>query len=108
MIGESPTRPAIFQARPEVVVVPETSPFSFTARQLMVPVGGCATSSAISERQACFCGVSKRPAIFSCQSGLSVPGRQFIEVLAFQASQARRDFSVVRLWSMKHAYTAKR
>src|ERR1043166_2213479 len=40
MIGESPTRPGIFQDNPEVVVVPEISPFAFTARQLIVPVGG--------------------------------------------------------------------
>src|SRR5712671_5093179 len=39
MIGESPTRPGIFQARPEVVVTPEISLFASTAKQLMVPVG---------------------------------------------------------------------
>ena len=35
--GESPTRPGIFQASPDVVVTPEISPFSFKPRQLMVP-----------------------------------------------------------------------
>ncbi len=42
MIGESPTRPGIFQARPEVVVVAEMSPFSLTAMHGIVPVGGSA------------------------------------------------------------------
>src|SRR5437870_8144848 len=36
-IGESPTRPGIFQARPLVVVVPQISPLEFTPLQLMVP-----------------------------------------------------------------------
>ena len=40
MMGESPTRPGIFQERPEVVVVPLTSPLALTARQLIVPVMG--------------------------------------------------------------------
>src|ERR1017187_7708817 len=40
MIGESPMRPAIFHARPLVVVTPDISPFEFSARQLMVPVMG--------------------------------------------------------------------
>ena len=40
MMGESPQRPGSFQARPLVVVVPEISPFSFSAEQWMVPVGG--------------------------------------------------------------------
>src|SRR5215470_3907461 len=37
--GESPTRPGIFHASPEVVVTPEMSPLASTARQLIVPVG---------------------------------------------------------------------
>src|SRR2546423_2201214 len=40
IIGESPTRPGIFQAKPLVVVTPDISPLVFNARQLMVPVGG--------------------------------------------------------------------
>ena len=40
MMGESPTRPGIFQASPLVVVTPDISPFAFRLRQLMVPVGG--------------------------------------------------------------------
>ena len=39
MIAESPTRPGIFQARPEVVVTDEISPPGVTALQLIVPVG---------------------------------------------------------------------
>src|SRR5438477_10220368 len=40
MMGESPTLPGSFQARPLVVVQPEISPFSFRAEQWIVPVGG--------------------------------------------------------------------
>jgi hypothetical protein len=40
MIGESPTRPGIFHAKPLVVVQPEISPFPFSAEQWIVPVGG--------------------------------------------------------------------
>jgi hypothetical protein len=36
-MGESPTRPGIFQERPLVVVTPHTSPRALTALQLMVP-----------------------------------------------------------------------
>ena len=39
MIGESPTRPGILNARPLVVVVHEISPAAFIAAQWMVPVG---------------------------------------------------------------------
>src|SRR5947209_20535077 len=49
IIGESPTRPGIFQARPLVVVTPDISPLAFNARQFMVPVGGW---TAISQAQA--------------------------------------------------------
>src|SRR5215472_6426467 len=108
MTGESPTRPAIFQAKPEVVVVPEISPFSFTARQLIVPQGGRVTTVSIHGRRACFSGVSSKAERCCCHSGLSVPGRQFRLVLAFQASQASRDFSVTRFISSKLWATAKR
>src|SRR5438876_12393564 len=36
-MGESPTRPGIFQASPLVVVTPDTSPLEFTPLQLIVP-----------------------------------------------------------------------
>src|SRR5687767_5467492 len=36
-MGESPTRPGIFQANPLVVVTPHTSPLLFTPSQLIVP-----------------------------------------------------------------------
>jgi hypothetical protein len=36
-IGESPTRPGIFHARPLVVVTPQISPLAFTPLQLIVP-----------------------------------------------------------------------
>ena len=44
-IGESPTRPGIFQDNPEVVVVAEMSPLASTAMQGIVPVRGCAMTS---------------------------------------------------------------
>jgi hypothetical protein len=47
MIGESPARPAIFQASPLVVVQPDISAFAFKARQLMVPVGGIQPRNAL-------------------------------------------------------------
>src|SRR5579859_3146711 len=43
MMGESPQRPASFQARPLVVVMLDISPLVFRAEQLMVPVGGWST-----------------------------------------------------------------
>src|SRR5260370_29847183 len=42
IIGESPTLPGIFHAKPEVVVVAEMSPFSLIAIHGIVPVGGSA------------------------------------------------------------------
>src|SRR5262250_732064 len=102
IIGESPTRPGIFHDKPEVVVVPEISPLSFTARQLMVPVGGSwmtsrarairvLSSSQMSASRARnsseSSGFLPREAAFPLHSGLSMPGRQLNEVEAFQASQ---------------------
>src|SRR5713101_280782 len=74
MIGESPTRPGIFHAKPEVVVVAEISPCSLTAMQGIVPVGGYAiTRSAY----AIFSGSpSKIDEMCSFHSGESMPGRQ--------------------------------
>src|SRR5215467_11801857 len=88
MMGESPTRPGIFQARPEVVVVAEMSPFSLTAMQGMVPVGGSAiTRSAY----AIFSGSPLKSAeTCSFHSGESIPGRQLNEDDAFHASHNSR------------------
>src|SRR5579862_1526573 len=96
MIGESPTRPGIFHASPEVVVVPDISPFSFTARQLMVPVGGCLITLSIHGRSARSSGLSKSPARSFLKSGLSSPGRQSFDDDAFQPSHALRESSVRR------------
>src|SRR5579859_4018784 len=105
MMHESPTRPEIFHARPEVVVVPDISPFSFTARQLIVPVGGCATTCLIHGAQAWRSGVSSNSATCLLKSGASRPGRQSFELDAFHASHAMRDLSVSKFigsnpWSM--------
>src|SRR5882724_12483909 len=110
MIGESPTRPGIFHDNPEVVVVPEISPFSLTARQLIVPVGGSAITSIaraistsscsqISASRSRNSGESNAPrqpveVVFPFHSGLSIPGRQLNEVEAFHASQILREWSV--------------
>src|SRR6202040_1487949 len=100
MIGESPTRPGIFHASPEVVVVAEMSPLASTAMQGIVPVGGCAITFWIWGSHAHFSGVSKITAIcwlypsiedFCTYSGLSIPGRQLNDVEAFHASHASRE-----------------
>src|SRR5271155_2041494 len=73
MIGESPTRPGIFHASPEVVVVAEISPLSLTAMQGIVPVGGCAITCAA------YAIFSSSPLKIddtcSFHSGESIPGR---------------------------------
>src|ERR1700733_417326 len=101
MIGESPTRPAIFQASPLVVVTPDISPLAFSDRQLIVPVVGC---TAISQAQASV-GASASGNI-SCNldivlrlGGESRPGPQLLWPLGsrrdtFQVSHAKRAFSV--------------
>src|SRR6266849_1838074 len=88
MIGESPTRPGIFQASPDVVVTAEISPFSLTAMQGIVPVGGLAMTRSA---KAIFSGSpSNRFEIWSFHSGESIPGRQLNDDDAFQASQIFR------------------
>src|SRR5215831_5503515 len=108
IIGESPTRPGIFHDNPEVVVVPEISPFSFTAKQLMVPVGGSLiTSSARAISASSPPQISAdREAVFPFHSGLSVPGRQLNEVAAFHANQIFRECSVSRFSSSNPSATA--
>src|SRR6185369_16177236 len=101
MMGESPTRPGIFQARPLVVVRPDISPFAFNARQLMVPVGG---RSAISQAQARVASSADGNSPLSRAEGLPGASRPSVQLLCpfgsrsdrFHTSQARRDFSVSR------------
>src|SRR5205809_680484 len=111
-MGESPTRPGIFQDNPEVVVVPETSPLSFTARQLIVPVGGlvitsmaraintssCSQMSASRSRNSRESSGFRRPAaaLFPFHSGLSIPGRQLNDVEAFHARCIERVAAVLQ------------
>src|SRR5882724_10025366 len=106
IIGESPTRPGIFQDNPEVVVVAEISPLASTAMHGIVPVRGCAmTYSAY----AIFSGSpSKMAETCSFHSGESIPGRQLKEDLAFHASQIFRECSVRRFISSNPSATAKR
>src|SRR5262245_43571232 len=93
--GESPTRPGIFQASPEVVVTPEISPFASTARQLIVPVGrsrrisSIQALSAISSCESRDCEVFAPPAgAVLCQLG---PQLSFGFKPSRHASQALRD-----------------
>src|SRR3984957_1308601 len=100
-MGESPTRPAIFQASPLVVVTPDISPLVFSDRQLIVPVVGCPAISHAHARV----GASASGNI-SCSldmvfvlGGESRPGPQLLWPLGsrrdtFHVSHARRAFSV--------------
>src|SRR5262249_33895169 len=104
MIGESPTRPAIFQERPLVVVTPDISPLLFSARQLMVPVGGfSATCMAHSIHSGLALGKRRSSSDFflAFSSGAERPGPQLLWPFgsrsdSLQTSQARRAFSVRR------------
>src|SRR5712691_4372901 len=101
MMGESPTRPGIFQARPLVVVTPDISPLAFNARQLMVPVGG---RRAISQAHASVASSAAGNSSFNRKfaeglSGASSPSVQLFCPLGsrsdrFHTSHASRDFSV--------------
>src|SRR5439155_1198418 len=106
MIGESPTRPAIFQARPLVVVTPDISPLEFSARQLMVPVGGL---TAISHAQATVSSPAEgnsslRRRLAVGLAGASRPSVQLFCPFGsrserFHTSQASRAFSLSRFSS---------
>src|SRR5689334_19107521 len=104
MIGESPTRPGIFHAKPLVVVTPDISPFSFSDRQLIVPYVGCsALSHAHASSSSLACGNAARS---SCRRSFLAVRFWSIEIQllkalgfrrdCFHTSQARRDFSVSR------------
>ena len=84
MMGESPTRPAIFQDRPLVVVTPARRPAASMAMQLIVPW------VLMTERSS-----SGRLSVFG--------GNQLSrsDIVSFQRSQAARDFSVRRSSSLK-------
>src|SRR5436305_3431065 len=113
MIGESPTRPGIFQARPLVVVTPDISPFGFKARQLMVPVGGW---RAISQAQASVALSAAGKISLSRADGLSGASRPSVQLFAplgsrrdrFHTNHASRDFSVSRFSSAKPKALANR
>src|ERR1051325_10310401 len=107
MIGESPTRPGILKARPLVVVVPEMSPRSLTARQFMVPVGGWAT---IRSARASSSGLSVNNELVGLVSGEARPGPQESLSLmdSFHFNHTRRDSSVRRSSFLKPCARAKR
>src|SRR5215510_317056 len=110
--GESPTRPGIFQANPEVVVTPEISPLASTARQLMVPVGRFRKISSIQAFRATSSGGSFTCEVFAppagavlCQFG---PQLSFGLRLSRHASQALRDLSVSKSSFLNPCLSAKR
>src|SRR5205823_2849868 len=116
--GESPQRPGSFHARPLVVVTPDISPLSFTAEQLMVPVGGNSTrliaarrNSGSMPRSAAMlssffnrCGQSAELVAAAPigpggrQFGLSSPGphQSWLELVSFHSSHTLRECSVSR------------
>jgi hypothetical protein len=101
MIGESPTRPGIFQARPEVVVTPEISPPALIGEA----VDGAGLAVAKFLRDPLIEGdllFELRPAeeVFCCcspavRSGLGPQPSAGLR-LSRQASHASRDGSVSR------------
>src|SRR4029077_2676823 len=108
MIGESPHRPAIFHARPLVVVMADISPFSFSEMQLMVPCGGLtATSYAQAMVSSSYCGKAfLNSPIFFGLGGPSTPDSQLVcpflsRISRFHMRHARRDLSVSRSSSWK-------
>src|SRR5215471_9766206 len=104
MIGESPTRPGIFQAIPLVVVVADISPLLFRAMQLMVPVVGFAATSNAQAISSSLASGNRRfsSACFDdAVGGASVIDSQFVwplrsRISRFHASHAMRDRSVNR------------
>src|SRR6266700_5248184 len=106
MIGESPTRPGIFHASPLVVVTPDISPFVFSARQLIVPVGGW---TAISQAQASVASSAAGNSSLSRRFAVGLDGasRPSVQLFCpfgsrkdrFHTSHAKRDFSVNRFSS---------
>src|ERR1051326_2974708 len=98
MIGESPTRPAIFHASPLVVVTPDISPLAFRPRQLMVPVGGRVMTSRIQASVSSLCSgnMLRRSAVALVHASTSV-----VQLLCpalsrsdfFHATQAFRESS---------------
>src|ERR1035441_9936668 len=119
MIGESPTRPGIFHARPLVVVTADISPFSFRAMQLMVPCGGwMAFSQASASNSSLAWGnislISWSTAPLRCSlGGASNPGPQLVCPLPsrsdfFQVSHCMRESSVSRLSSWNPMSLANR
>src|SRR6266550_6475996 len=88
-IGESPTRPASFQASPLVVVTDDISPAALTAFMLIVPVVNFTWSGSSSDRLEVIGGGA-----LSSQASAGLRH-------AFQRSQSRLLFSVRRFCSLK-------
>src|ERR1700730_8218313 len=107
MMGESPTRPAIFHASPLVVVTPDISPRELSARQLIVPVGGrLATLQAHARVSSSALGNSRFNSAdgLPATAGASKPSVQLLWPLAsrrdcFHTSHASLDLSMRRFSS---------
>src|SRR5262249_858151 len=112
MSGESPTRPGIFHASPEVVVTPEISPPALTARQLIVPVGRLYRTSSIRSLSAISSaeGLTRVPLLplaVAVFKGLG-PQASVGLSLSFHASHILRDSSVRRFSRLNPCLTANR
>src|SRR5215813_11258019 len=110
--GESPTRPGIFHANPEVVVTPEMSPLASTARQLLVPVGRSRKISSIRLLRATSSGES-----FTCEVLILPAGAVLCQLgpqlscgfrLSRHASHFFRDSSVSKSCFLNPCLSAKR
>src|SRR5262245_3708417 len=110
--GESPTRPGIFHASPEVVVTPEISPLASTARQLIVPVGRSRRISSIRLLRAISSGESLVCEVFTLPAGALLrqlgPQPSLGFRLSRQASHFLRDSSVSKSCSLNPCLTANR
>src|SRR5262245_23478907 len=109
--GESPTRPGIFHAKPEVVVTPEISPFASTARQLIVPVGRLRRTSAIQALSATSSGERFTCEVFTFPAGAVLcqlgPQLSCGFKLSRHASHALRDSSVNKSSFLNPCLSAK-
>src|SRR3954469_16070032 len=117
MIGESPNRPWIFQARPDVLTAADISPFRLSVMHGIVPVGGFKTYSIACSRHS---GSMPISAATSCKRLVRcsatgtfvkfVGGFQFgserlgtpqprSDIVSFQSSHILRERSVSRFSS---------
>src|SRR5262249_37532760 len=110
--GESPTRPGIFHAIPEVVVTPEMSPLASTARQLIVPVVRSRRIFSMGLGRLISAGESFAWEVLPLRGGAVLchlaPQKSCGFRLSRHASHFLRDSSVSKSWSLNPCLRAKR